>query len=233
MTKTLGAVFRDLSFGPLSNLSIGSEGIGTIAGVQQDRVVSLVNQGTRWLYARFIIYRKELFIETIEGRKKYPLKVEHADSVAGGGEKYIKDSSANPFTGDLLRILAVWDPEGHETPLNMLGEETSLRTPNPYTLLIPEFEPGTLYRVAYQAAPEPLLTTDEEQELYLPEPLYEALEAFVAHKVFRSMNGEEHRRQAIDQFNTFEGICNELINNDLAKESHNSGYTKLEDRGFV
>lgn len=230
--KTLGDVFRDLSYGPLSGLVIGSEGSGTIATAQQDRVVGLLNQGLKRIYTRFVLSRKDLVLRDIEDVQSYPLLRKHAESDPEETAKFIVDTAEDPYLGDLLRVLSVKDEDGVELFLNMQGCKDALSTPKTNTLRIPEPEGGKLYSVHYQAAHALLEGTDQGQGIYLPEPLYEALEAFVAHKITRAMAGEENRRQSSELFGTYEGICEDFDRKDQGTASQNAEHTKLELRGF-
>lgn len=233
MTKTLEDVFRDLSYGPLSNLSIGMEGAGTIKLDKQDRLVSLVNQGLTRIYSRVMVAQKELKLRTLVGRALYTLRKEHAESDDTLADKFIRDSVDDPFTGDLIRILAVFDCEGEEVPLNDSGAEGSVFTPKPDQLQLPHARGGETYYVLYQAAHPVLETGDPSQEIDLVEPLFEALEAFVAGKVLRSMNGAEHHAKGSELIGQFDTIIAEADSLDITKQSLATTTTKLEDRGFV
>jgi hypothetical protein len=233
MSKNLGDVLRELSHGPLSNLSIGSDGIGEIAHAEHDRVVSLVNQGLSRLHARFVISKKELTLRMIEDRLVYPLRLVHAESSGGTEDKFILDGGGEAFADDVIKVMRVYDKDDQELVINALSEPYALSTPKPNELRFAEVLDGETFRVVYQAGHSKLEGTDLEREIVLPEPLYEALECYVGHRVLRAMNGQEHRAQANDLMEMYEAICREIEEKDLNRDSWTSANTKLEYWGFV
>jgi hypothetical protein len=233
MTKTLSDVMRDLSHGVLSNLSIGSEGIGEIDDENQERVVSLINQGLARLHSRFMLSKKEITIQMIEGRYEYPLRLVHAESSDSISEKFIKDSETDPFEDDVIRVLKVFDAEGSELTVNSNDTPYGLITRKPNELKFEEVKDGETFRVLYQAGHKRLGVEDLTEEIVLPEPLYEALECYVGQRVLRAMNGQEHRAQGNDLLEMYEAICREIDEKDLHRESMTSANTKFEHWGFV
>ena len=236
----------DLSYGPLANLAIGSSGGGTIPFTQQNRIVHLINSCLSTLHSRFLLYQKELYIRYIDGRSLYPLTETHSDAYAAtnpatAGESFIIDSPAAPFTDDFIQLLEAWgppnslDPDGDliELGINDLEADRSVFLPAPDILQIPDGTAGEVYQFMYQADHYKLVPGLGSQIVNLPEYLFGALEAWVAYKVYSSMNGEEHRARAMELFQTYELVCREGVTLGFLKNTPTNTNTKLEERGFV
>lgn len=232
----LGDLFTQLSFGPLSGLSIGAEGAGSIPVPSQRKVASFVNTGLKQLYARFNLNEKELILRISTGVDTYLLTKEFADNDPTVGLKYIQDNITDPFLEDILKILKVLDVDGLELPVNDKGDELSVFTPNDYTLLVPLPEEDTVYTVVYQSKHTDIPLTAPivlSQEILLPFILVPALEAYVAYLVFSPMNGQEHTAKAIEHFQRYEMLCSEIEIRDLVSTSRIETHAKLDDRGFA
>ena len=247
MSKVFGEVLRDLSFGPLANLSIGGEGSGVVDPAAEFRFVSLTNTALLDLHGKFQLYTREVMIRKLDGRTLYPLMTSHGDAYVDGSnpgnepEKFIIDTVESPFQEDVLKIITAWGPpdpmfdpeEPVELPIDDEGCENSIYLPATDIIQIPFGEDGEVFSFTYQAKHPNIGIGDNNQPIYLPDNLYEALECYIAHKIFASMNGEEHTRRAADLLVRYEMICGKVTEKDLAQESTSTTHTKLEDRGFV
>lgn len=230
----LHELFQNLSFGEFANLTIGDEGAGTIPVQHQPKILAYTNQALTKLYSRFVLAEKELALDAQDEITIYPLHRKYAATdPTPVYKKYISDIFDNPYIGDLIKIRAVYDEVGERLPMNDPLNEASVYTPSFDTLQINAPKTGNTYFVVYQARHAALLPDDLDQEIVLPEPLVEALQAQVAHKVFAAMTGEEHSRRAQELLARYELICREVEQRDLASDSMSEGTTKLEMRGFV
>lgn len=231
-------LFRRLSFGELSNLSISNSGSGEIDVTKIPRLVQYLNDGLVTLYGRFVLSEKELIIEQVENITQYHLLLKHTVSQGAVGlDHYIKDQ-ANPFLDDLIRVTAVWDAGGCELPLNDLRLCNSLFTPYPNVLQVPTPADGEILSVVYQARPARLKDEDGDievldQEFEVPVILENALKLYVAHKVFSHMNGQENIIKGQEYLAAYEANCLEVEQRDLVNQSFHTSHTKLEQRGFV
>lgn len=230
--------FSKLSYGPLSNLSIGGEGSGIIPAQHEQRLMHLTEQSLIALFGRFNLLEKDVVIRILPGRTEYPLRVEHAlTSTTLGVDKFIHDSAGRPFTGDVLKILEVYDEAGCPRVLNDSGDCSSLFTPSHDVLQVPLAPAGVPhadgYAVLYQARHPELDPTTLDQKLLLPETLIPALEAHVSYQVISPMNGAEHVQKAAELLSRFEMICAEVENRDLASTSIIQTHDKFCQRGFV
>lgn len=232
---TVEELFRQLSFGELSNLSIGSEGAGSIATTHHNRLIHYANQSLYRLYSRFVLKEKDLALTPIEGRTLYPIKLRYAQSnpaPIAGDPVFILDA-ANPFQGDLIKILAVYAEGPVEFYLNDIDVEESLFTPQPDVLQIPRPKLGQVLAVVYQAKHPKLPEDDLTSEIELPEVLHGALLAHIAHQVFSNMNGQENAAKSADHLARYEMVCTEVLERDLVASSVTSSTSKLHDRGFI
>jgi hypothetical protein len=231
---TVQELFARLSFGALSNLAISGEGDGTIIEAKQPSIIEFANEGLLRLHTQFVLIEKEVILEQQEDVTKY--KIHSDNGVANGGlYQYVQDTEEEPFLNDLLRIEAVYNQEGCAYPLNDPNNDDSLYTPQIDVLQVPTPIEGVPLYITYQAKHIPLTLdpVDTAEEIHIPSVLEEALLAFISHKVFSSMNGQEHKMKADEHWANYKSICLEVIDRDIVSSSSRVTNTKLDDRGFV
>jgi hypothetical protein len=241
---TVEKLFRDLSFGELSNLSIGSEGEGTIPENQYAKLIQYVNEGMRRLHARFILLEHDVLVEQKAHITNYHLRTKYAESAgADVPYAYIKDVPGEPFIDDVVKILRVVRGDGFVYPLNDPGKADSLFTPAPTVLQVPRPLEGMAMSVHYQAYHRPLADGQDgrgikpqevlDQWIDLPPVLHGALQSYVASKVFSHMGGQENMVKAGEHLNNYESICGEIMGTDLLSQTMHMTNDKLNERGFV
>lgn len=231
---TIDDLFKSLSYGELQNLAIGGDGSGIISIEHHPRLINITNQGLKALYTRFNLQENELIIDSQDDTTLYYLQVEHALSNGDMSfEKYIRDTVEAPFEEDVIRVLRVYTEDGEELPINDPTQETSVYLPQHDCLQIPFPVTGNAYFVIYQAK-HPKLTTDGgiSQEIELPLALEPALEAFVASRIYTSMNGQEHVAKGHSLFALYQMICDEVRAEDLAGTSQTQLQQRFELRGW-
>lgn len=234
MARKLADIYADLSFGPLAEMAIGMKGTGAIRTDDEDRLVFLINAGLDELHSRFLLHEKELRIRVIEGNTLYPLDPAYADT-GTGDTKFIVDDEAQPFVFDVVRLLVAFDPEGEELPINDYEDERSVFTPVQDVVQIPnelEAASGEVFSFLYQASHPKIGVGDNDQLVRLPIPLYQALNDYVASRIFMSMNGQEHRARGAELMASFEAACALAVENNTVAVSLNTTTSKLENRGF-
>ena len=59
-------LFRRLSYGELSNLSLGSEGVGAIKDEERGKLISHTNEALLRLHGRFLLRENILFLNQVE-----------------------------------------------------------------------------------------------------------------------------------------------------------------------
>lgn len=232
-------LFRNLSFGELSNLSLANDGNGTVKEAQYGKLIGYTNEALRRLYTRFLLKESGILLLQVEHITTYHLVEEYAESSESDKSiHYIKDLFGSPFEGDVLKVLSVADEYGRNRPLNVIGNTLSVFTPAPTSLQVLFPEDNRSLAITYQAnhpklailnKPEHLLNQDVE----IPDFLEGALKAYIAHKVFDHMNGQEHQMKAQSHFANYEMICVDAEARDLVNMTTATAHTKLEERGFI
>ena len=221
-----------LSYAELSNLSIGNEGQGSIKEEDIPKLVAHINDGLLQLYSRFILQTKYLLIEEQEHITQYHLIEKFTESKNCVEYPYIKDMAADRFTGDLIRILEVYDDCGNQFVLNDTDNCHSLFTPSPQTLQIPNPKTGVPKHILYQARHDVISEILEDTWVEIPFVLEGALQAYIAHKIFSHMNGQDNLIKSQDHYSTYERICQDVEAKDLVNTSISSSFRKLTERGF-
>jgi hypothetical protein len=230
-------LFRKLSLGELSNLSMSQDGSGQIQESKHAQLIGYANDGLLWLYTRFILSEKDLLIEQVGHITNYHMKRQFAES-AGSDEEYpyIKDLPDEPFEEDVIKILEVRDITGYAYPINDAELSNSLFTPKPDTLQVPNPRHGSPLSIVYQARHPKLFDEGDghlDQDVELPFFLESALTNFIAYKVYSHMNGAENQAKSQEFMQTYEAICTNVEAKDTANQTTSTSHTKLEQRGFV
>jgi hypothetical protein len=231
-------LFRRLSYGELSNLAIGSNGVGVIAEDGQPKIVTHANETLLRLHSRFLLRENLLFLRQVDHLTYYYLLKRFARSeitdppCPNAPHAYILDNADEPFEDDLIKVLEVMDQDGCKLPLNDAEDPRSLYTPQPNLLQIPEPLADRVLSVNYQAR-HPILThTNVCQEIDLPFALEGALTAHIAYQVYSNMNGQENSGKAAEHLARYESVCNEIQEMDIVSQSRATTTLKFHDRGF-
>lgn len=235
-------LFRQLSYGELSNLAISNSGSGTIVDEKHPQLIQYTNEALLALHSRFVLAEKELILEQVADETRYHLTSKYAENAGAGSgvpHHYIKDEEEAPFQDDLIKVLSVWGVDG-KYPLNDEGAPNSLFTPTPLLLQIPEPVAGMPVSVVYQAKHVLLrdMALDEEDDLLdqiieIPHYLENALQQLISSKVFSHMNGQENILKGQEYLGAYEADCSAIEQRDLANQTFHTSHTKLENRGFV
>lgn len=204
-------LMSQLSQNEFHNLALSNDGSGSIRQTDQGRVINYINDGLWDLTNRFIFNEKCVTVMQVEDIKRYELITANAVSANDGTSyPYIRDSVEEPFLGDVLKVLAVWDGRGDNRVLNDEGAEKPIFTNIPQTLIVPKPEKDIFLGVYYQ--PKPILIADNplQTELNLPEYVYPALRAYVAQKVFMSIGTGDSMRMSQEYQTQYMMYVNDL-----------------------
>lgn len=229
-------LFRRLSYGELSNLTIGSDGAGEIPEDKHERVIEYVNDGLLQLHSKFVLRENDLVLQQQEFITEYFLieaRSLQSPSTGPGDIKYILDYPDSPFDDDVIKILRVTNAEGRLIPLNDIEDTRSFFTPQPHVLQIPYPIQGTINGVVYQARHTILTADDLTASINLPVVLESALQSYVAYKVFLHMGGVDNANFAAAHLANYDRICNQVIDRDLVNSSSSNTSAKFNARGFV
>lgn len=232
---TLDELFSKLSRGELSNLAMSSEGSGEIVDASIEKLINYTNEGLLKLYSRFVLKESELMIEQQAHITQYYLTPKHAMS-KGPSEKiprYIMDLHCASYTGDLIKILRVYDLTGCEKPLNDEESYSAVYTPQPHVLQVPYPVQGEPLSITYQAKHKIISVADMDDQLDIPSTLEMPLQNYVAYKVFCHMNGQENVVKGQEFLQSYEAECLEIENKDLVNGTKSNTPTRFNRRGWV
>jgi hypothetical protein len=230
-------LFKRLSLGALSNLSLTNDGSGEINVNKHAQIIQYTNESLLRLYSRFCLLEKDVLIEMVGHITHYHLRPEFAETTDNPDRRlYIKDLAGEPFTGDVIKILEVYNSYGQKMPLNDTDLKDSLFTPQHDILQVPNPTHGVGLGVHYQAR-HPVLRDDGReyinQDILLPFSLEGALIKHIAYQVYNDMNGQENIIKGQEYLGSYDAICAEVADRDLAHQSISTSHHKLHTRGFV
>lgn len=235
--------FEKLSFGELSGLHIGGEGVGYIRPEFHNRLVSHMNSVLSVMSARFSNNTHYVTLEMQEGVKTYSLEPQYAVSNVDPlnlAPRYIVDSVDEPFPDNVVKILAVHpaeDPEKSPTRALRLNETpvfAGIRMLNNKQFRIPDPVAGELLSVEYRASiPKIRIPVELTQEIVIIPSLLEALEFGVAAKVYRTMGGESNIGAALQLEQNMERVLAVVSGEDILHQTESTGFDKIADKGFI
>lgn len=248
----LEEVFTQLSFGELSQISLGGKEPGVIDESNYGQIITHVNLGLLALYKRFPLKEGTVTVKLQAGKITYPLTMAYAASNVRSKEffKYILDTPANPFKEDIFKIEAVYTESGYELGLNDPGDDFSIRTPSANLLQVPwdiaamakelgsDLNTETLqvkYRAMHHVIPTNLGAAAPRHELELPYSHLEPLLLFIASRVnnpIGSINAANGFNMGNNYAAKYEQSCMalEVLNLKVDQSGTN---TRIERNGWV
>ena len=231
----LSDVYSRLALGELqSTNAIDPVDATLLTAAAKIKVVNYLNEAVTNLFTRFVLLEKEILINREDTITFYYLRPEFAVSNAAVVPvKYLDDSGIEDFTGNVIKVLKVYDVDGLELPINDNLYINSVHTPQYDCLQIMASQEGDLFSVIYQARHADILIGDESQEIEIPLFLEKPLLSYVASKHFSHMNGKEHIARGQTYMALYEKACNDIVMRDSANTSLSSESYKFDGRGFV
>lgn len=247
----LQRIFDQLTYGELSQLSIGGEGAGVINEDNWDRVLAHINLGLTAIFKRFMLKENRLTLELQDDQVTYELLSKYAVTGRGssGVTRYILDSTSAKFKDDILKIEKVMTEEDEVLfPLNDESNQYSMFTPAMTTLRVPkalvdgsgempdEYQTDNLvlvYRANHPIISQGLGYFDPEQyEVELPESHLEPLLWFVASRAHNPVGMQNEFHMGNSYYAKYEAACQllEMVNITVDQSSHN---TRLRRNGWV
>jgi hypothetical protein len=230
-------LFASLSYGELSNLAMSVDASGVIRVQDQPKILNAANEALLLLHSKFILSAKDIWIEARKHITYYHFDIRFAESnILNSSENdfYIKDLRGEPFTGDVIKVLNVFDQFEYDLPLNDVEHTRSVFTPQPRMLQIPDPVDFALYNVVYQAKHPTLILSEElDQEIDLPDVLHSALKAYIAYRVHSNMNTQEATAKAAEHLQNYIGICQNAVEYDLVNTSNHTTNVKFNRNGWI
>lgn len=237
----VGDLFQELSSGELRNLYMGAEGVGELKEADKARVVVFANRALSRLFTKFVARRLFVDLVQIADRKVYAIRVEHAQSdtsISNTAPRYLIDTSDDPFTDRLIKVIAV-------------RPEPTDDVPCPENVLINDSALGVLKLLSYDklSFAEPVLGASFELELQMDHPklsvppmeterleippaLVEALQVKIAADVYGSMNGVENTNKSAMLDAKFEALVRSVEEQDLLQSTTSAVNDRLLKGGF-
>lgn len=233
---TLQELFRRLSLGELSNLSMSNNGTGEIKSSAKAQIVLHANDALEKLFTRFIIRERQLILETNTHTTNYELTAAHAltqVSEDNPEECYIIDGPHDPFTGDVIKVLEAQSSLHGDMVINEVDNPLSLFTPRHDLLQVPYPIAGQIFSIKYQAKHPQLVVEEESQIIDLPSYLLPALRSYIAFCVYAQKNTAESALAAKRHFDLYEVTCQEVEAKGLLSTTRTIVFHKFEKNGWV
>lgn len=190
------------------------------------------------LFTRYPVLVKELELVTFGGRFVYPLEAKYAlTSGSAEPQKFLLDSVAEPFLGDVLAIERMFDGDHSPLALNDRNDSTSWFTgPTPTTLSMDYPVDATHYYVEYRARhPKLDLSAADPASVWIqiPDVMENALLAGTVYEVFCNQSGENAAAKAAELQGKFENECLLLDDRNSLNQYSTDTNLKLELGGWV
>ncbi len=233
----LSEFFEQLTYGELSNLSIGGKTIGNIEPEDYPAVIAHTNMALTALHKVFPLVCKEVIIQMDPTINVYHLHKDYAVNAGADSDKpikYILDTAADPFQNTLLQIDRVVDENGKKLFLRENTEPTSLFTPSFNKLQVPN-PTNSVLGVTYRATHPKLPTkniTPEEVELEIPESLLEPLLYYVASRAFMGTPPMDGVDRSSQYFGRYQASINRIKDNGLVMDDTTENQ-RIGDNGWV
>lgn len=251
----LSEIFSQLTYGELSQMSIGGADMGQINDTNYPQILAHINLGLTALYKRFNLKENTITLRLLSGVFKYALHSDYADTTTGTPliTKYIEDSIALPFVNDIHKIERVYtvNTPRYELALNDHDNQYAVMTPSSCVLRVPS---GIVDPTTYiETVPDCLITTHlevvyranhpiitmgfstfnpENINVELPDSHLEPLLLFVASRVHNptGMSNEFHAGNSY--YAKYEAACARLENDGLDVDQ-GSQAPRLKRNGWV
>lgn len=200
------------------------------------KLLPTINSVLRQLHIDHQIHQKELVLRTSVGVTQYYLRVEHALTHAAPVEKYIIDSAANPYTGDLVRIDEVLDEDGHRVYSDLENRWGGLvRRPRWDCLVFAAPIEGAEYLVRYRASSPEMTESqiDSEVSLGLPPGFVDLLRLRVAERVYGAQKLQESVAKAAQYRIEAADLEARLRGQDTVQEGGWNFDDRAAEKGFI
>jgi len=238
---TLQEIFDDLAAGPLANLALVNNTTQAIQEKDYNKVLSFVNLSLTSLHKRFTLRTGQVVVQQHPDLMHYPLRSKFAESNVASTEaiKFIKDTIADPFWDDIIKIEQVFSELGEEYIINDSAQEYPVYTPEFDVIsMVPTGEIPQAVVAIYRAKyPKIVLTSTALDptliEVNIPDWILEALYARVAAYAYKGIMGDEGETSASRNYMfQYELEC-KRIETEGTVANDNDTSTSFEDKGWA
>lgn len=230
----LHELFDELAIGELSNLAFAKTGVIDVAS--HGKVVTALNVALNDIFSRILLAEKEVLVETLDWKSIYYIRKEHSrlDSTPGF-LKYILDTPANPFLGDLVKVLGVSNEVGDPLPMNDAEQWASVFLPAFDTVQFNHPGAKQIFSVQYQALHPKLVASGEgylDQVLRVPTILLDMVKLKTASTLLAPMGGQNETLKAQSLDAKYEARHTSLVFKNEIGDTSISTNVKLMLRGY-
>lgn len=232
-------LFDQLTYGELSQLSMGGDGELGVQAEHYPKIIAHLNLALTEVYKRFPLSTGEVEVQMVDGIQTYILSSDYAvtNTESTKLNKYIIDTESEPFGDDVLRIEKVIDEEGKILFLNDTEEAWSVFTPAYNKIQVPYSDSANTvfvtYRADHKTIPNELSEVDTRAyEVDVPLSHLEPVLLYIAGRVYTAMSTIEGINEGSVYMARFEASCAKITDLNLVIND-NTTNTKLIDRGFA
>lgn len=230
----LNELMLELAHGELSNMAFAKTGV--IAPEAHVKVINGINVALNDIFSRVPLAEKEVLVETLDWKHLYYIRKEHARmDTTPGFLKYIIDTPANPFTGDLVKVLGVTNEVGDPLPMNDAEQYASIFLPTFDSVQFNHPGAKQVFSVQYQALHAKLATSGDgylNQEIRVPPILMDMVRLKAAASILAPMGGQTETSKAQGLEASYEARHNSLVlKNDVGDTGVNTN-VKAMRRGY-
>ena len=226
-----------LSLDYCRDLPLLGDGSGTVPDKNIPLVAMRANLALMSLYTRFPLQKRTVVLETVDGLHTYFLRKEYAQT-SGSAQtyKYLKDTVANPFLGDVLMVTDIHDSEHNALPLDDRQAEDGWHTAGYDSLRYDCPRTGERFYVDYRAKHADIPLDAEQAKdfvLNLPASLHTAFLAHIAGNVYAGMGGADALNKSQALLMKYENECQFLEEKNVLHHSESSSNMKPALGGWV
>lgn len=212
----LSEFFNHLSFGELSQYSIGTDDTGQIPVKDYPRIVSFLNLALTRLHTRLPLRMESVEIQTSVLRDTYRLRSKFARSnmpIGASLEDYYILDETNPFKDNVLVINEVLNELGESLPIGDSLEDEGVVLPDQLTVVF-DYPLDQITTVTYQAnhpaIPMSKRIDPDAIEVNVPDFCLEPLLVFCAAKVIGGGGNAEAVQEGQMKMQMFELLVSQL-----------------------
>lgn len=239
----ISQLFSQLSYGELSNLTIGDDGSGNIAEQHYPKLIYHAQQALTNLYSRFANRKAYIVVQQDELVQKYrihPLYAVTDTTPNNTAPRHIIDTEQSPFTTPIIKILSIRkileDSTLAEVDL-LINDDTrvgAVKTLAYDEIYIREPIQDEMLLVEVQLNHSVItLPVDLDYEISLAPVLEEALVLKVAARVFGSMNGQDNMIKAQSLNASYENVLQMVQFEDLLQNTSTEDHSRFVIGGWV